>query len=445
LNPSFTWGVATSAYQIEGGRHAGGKGESIWDTFSDAGRLADPGDVACDHFHRWQDDLDLMAELGVDAYRLSTAWTRVLPDGDGQVNPDGIEFYRQLLTGMRERGIEPYLTLYHWDLPRSLQDRGGWPERETVDAFERYATVMVENLGDLVSNWITQNEPWVSAFLGHLYGIFPPGQADWAMALRASHHLLLSHGRAMEAIREVDPDARLGIALDCRPTRPGSDPRPATRHFDGFRNRWMFDPIFGLGYPEDMVVEYESAGRIPGGLESFVAEGDMETIAASNDFLGINYYTTVEVTPGAEERDDPEGPIGGSDDPRFTEMGWLVDPAGLEEFLVRVHDEYRPRSILITENGASYSDGPDEDGVIDDTRRIEYLAGHISAVERARAREVPVDGYFVWSFLDNLEWLQGFSQRFGLVWVDHETQQRVPKASFRWYGERIRSKGALGG
>ncbi|HUG32388.1 MAG TPA: GH1 family beta-glucosidase [Acidimicrobiia bacterium] len=439
MNRAFVWGVATSAFQIEGARDAEGKGVSIWDRFSDEGRLQDSSEFAADHYHRLDEDLDLLAELGVDSYRFSTAWTRVIPDGDGAVNRGGLGFYRRLIDGLVQRGIEPCLTLYHWDLPQSLQDRGGWTSRPTVDAFAGYARIMAEELGDGVGRWITQNEPWVSAFLGHRDGIFAPGLTSWESALMAGHHLLLSHGRAVRAIREVMPDASVGIALDCRPSAPSSEEViDADRHFDGFRNRWFFDPVFGKGYPADMVSEYVQRGYLPDGLDGFVTEADLGEISLPIDFIGINYYTTLQVGVGDEESDEPEGPVGPDPPPGFTEMGWRNDPDGLSAFLERVARDYGPESILVTENGASYSDAPDETGRVRDERRIAYLEAHIEAVLSTRSQGVPVDGYFVWSLLDNLEWVQGFSQRFGLVWVDQQTGERIPKDSYYWYRDRIR-------
>ena len=441
MNKPFVWGVATSAYQIEGARNEDGKGDSIWDRFSDLGRLRDPGDIACDHYHRLEEDLELLAGLGVDAYRFSVAWARVIPDGDGPVNSAGLDFYKRLVDGLVERGIAPYLTLYHWDLPLALQDKGGWTSRSTVDAFARYAEVTAESLGDDVASWITHNEPWVSTFLGHLEGIFAPGLSDWPTALTAGHNMLLSHGRAARAIREVLPDARVGITLDCRPSRPADEASvEAERHFDGFRNRWFFDPIFGRGYPEDMVESYTDLGRLDQGL---VRDGDMDEIAAPIDFLGVNYYTTLPIGPDQSESDYTEGPVGKGAPPGFTEMGWRSDPDGLRDFLQRVADDYGPPSILVTENGASYSDGPDDEGRVRDDRRIEYVSEHVEATLAARDRGAPVDGYFLWSFLDNLEWLEGFSQRFGIVWVDQETGRRIPKDSYYWYRDRI-SRGSGG-
>jgi beta-glucosidase len=439
LTQPFAWGVATSAYQIEGGRHEDGKGESIWDRFSDEGRLADPGDVACDHYHRLDEDLDLLADLGVTAYRFSTAWTRIVPDGDGAVSKDGLAFYDRLIAGLEERDIEPALTLYHWDLPQALQDKGGWESRETIDAFARYATIVAETFGDRIGRWITQNEPWVAAFPGHRDGVFAPGLTSWEKALTASHHLLVSHGRATRAIRDVLPDASFGIALDCRPSEPADDESiEANRYFDGFRNRWFFDPVFGRGYPEDMVDAYTERGYLRSGLGALVDEGDLDEIATPIDFIGLNYYTTVTVSAGSEESDEPEGPVGANPPEGFTEMGWRNDPQGLTDFLKRMSDTYAPASILVTENGASYGDMPDGNGRVNDERRIEYLDAHITAALNARESGVPVDGYFVWSLMDNIEWTSGFSQRFGLVWVDKETGQRIPKDSYFWYRDRIR-------
>jgi beta-glucosidase len=375
--------------------------------------------------------------LGVDAYRFSVSWPRVLPEGDGEVNRQGLDFYRRLAQGMRERDIEPWLTLYHWDLPQALQDRGGWANRDTCSAFARYAAVMADGLGDLVGHWITHNEPWVAAYLGHLYGIHAPGHQDWSEALAAGHHILLSHGMAATELRRRLGQARIGIALDCRPARPRTDSPAdieATRHFDGFRNRWFFDPVLGHGYPDDMVAAFTESARLD---KDLVRPGDTETIAADLDFLGLNYYTTLSVTAGEEEVDEPEHPPGPNPDEGHTEMGWAIDPSGLEGYLHHLHDRYRPPSLVVTENGASFSTGPDRTGAIDDARRIRYLSDHIAAVLQARADGVPVDGYFVWSLLDNLEWTLGFDQRFGLVWVDHRSQQRIPKNSYRWYRDTI--------
>lgn len=361
----------------------------------------------------------------------------MIPDGDGEVNREGLDFYRRLVVAMRERGVEPWLTLYHWDLPQALQDRGGWARRETASAFARYASVVADTLGDLVGHWITHNEPWVAAYLGHLYGAHAPGRQDWPAALAAAHHILLSHGMAVAGLRPNLGQARIGIALDCRPARARTDSPAdieATRHFEGFRNRWFFDPVLGGGYPDDMMEIFTREGRLDHDL---IHPGDLDTIAADLDFIGLNYYTTVSVAAGEEETDDPELPPGPEPAEGYTEMGWAIDPAGLEAYLHHLHRRYRLPSLVVTENGASFSTGPDEEGVVDDIRRISYLDDHLKAVLRARAAGVPVDGYFVWSLLDNLEWTLGFGQRFGLVWVDHQSQERIPKESYRWYRETI--------
>lgn len=434
----FVWGAATSAYQIEGGR-TDGKGQSIWDTFSDQGRLRDSGDVACDHYHRWSEDVALMKELGINAYRLSIAWTRVLPEGTGEVNQAGLDFYRRLIDALNNNGIAPWVTLYHWDLPQALQNQGGWAQRKTIDAFVRYTAVLADGLGDRVTHWITHNEPWVATVLGHIDGVFAPGLSDWSDGLRAGHHILVSHGRAVEALRERLPKAQIGIALDCRPADPDSPSpeRSAWRHFDGFRNRWFFDPVFGQGYPSDMVKAYRERGR----RIDFIEKGDLEVIATPIDFLGLNYYTSVYVLPGDEESEVPAVEPGPNPPEGYTEMGWKITPDALTDFLGRVTRTYQPPLIVVTENGASYSESPGPDGRVHDQRRIEYLQSHISAVEAALDAEFPVGGYFVWSLLDNLEWISGFSQRFGLVHVDHTTQKRTPKDSFYWYRDLIRSAG----
>lgn len=428
----FTWGAATSAFQIEGGR-TDGKGQSIWDTFSDQGKLRNPGDRTCDHYHRWEDDVRLMGELGLRAYRLSVAWTRILPDGRGAVNQKGLDFYRRLVDGLLDTGVEPWVTLFHWDLPQTLEDQGGWPVRETVDAFLEYTEVLVSALGDRVKHWITINEPWVAATLGYIEGVFAPGRSDWRDGLAAGHHLLLAHGLAVPVIMELSPGSKVGIAIDCRPARPRSQTpadEAAWQHFDGFRNRWYFDPVAGLGYPEDMVQTYRERGRWD---DSLVHPGDLEAIATPIDFLGLNYYTAIEIAPGGEESEHSDVAPGPDPPETHTEMGWEIIPEALTEFLIRIHHDYRPKTIVITENGASYSDAHD------DQRRIDYLAAHLVAVEAAVEAGVSVDGYFVWSLLDNLEWTAGFSQRFGLVHVDFDTLVRTPKASFAWYRRRIAS------
>lgn len=447
-SPEFKWGVATSAFQVEGAARADGKGESIWDRYcSIPGNVVDgsTGEVACDHYNRMPEDVRLMADLGIGAYRFSIAWSRILPEGTGPVNRAGLDFYDRLVDELLEAGITPLATLYHWDLPQALQDRGGWPERTTADAFVRYAEAVSERLGDRIHDWITHNEPWVAAFAGHLEGVHAPGERDWGRALAAAHHILLSHGRAVPVLRANSRGSRIGIALDCRPSRPASgDPADARaqQHFDGFRNRWLFDPVFGRGYPQDMVAEFRARGRYPGERPPFERPSDAAEIGAPIDFLGINYYTSIAVSAGLDETEDTGVEPGGDPPPGHTEMGWPITPGALTGFLERVHHEYGPIPMMITENGASYSDGPGSDGRIDDRRRIHYLQAHITAMGEAIERGVPVNGYFVWSLLDNLEWSLGFTQRFGIVWVDHATGERIPKASYDWFSDLIEAKPA---
>lgn len=439
--PGFVWGAATSAFQIEGGR-TDGKGQSIWDTFSDRGRLADRADLACDHYHRWPADVALMKELGLDAYRLSIAWTRILPEGTGAVNQKGVDFYKRLIDGVIEAGITPWVTLHHWDLPQTLQNQGGWAARETVGAFVEYVEVVVAALGDRVSHWITQNEPWVAAVLGYAEGVFAPGVADWKSGILAGHHLLLAHGEGMAAIRSRSVNAKVGLALDCRPARPASqraEDVDAWKHFDGYRNRWFFDPLFGHGYPDDIMSSYRGMGRIHD--VEWIRNGDLDLISSPIDFLGLNYYTSLVIEAGQEEGERSGVDPGPQPPPGFTEMGWAVTPEALTEFLGRINEDYWQGPIYITENGASYSDGPGRDGAIHDVRRIEYLHSHLAAIEAAIDQGMPVAGYFHWSLLDNLEWLAGFSQRFGLIHVDPETMVRTPKASFEWYRDVIARNG----
>jgi beta-glucosidase len=436
----FALGAATSSFQIEGSADL--RGETIWDRFIAERGLPDDGLTACDHVARAEQDLDLMAELGLEAYRFSVAWARVLPDGRGRPDPRGLGFYDRLVDGLLERGITPWLTLYHWDLPQALEDRGGWRTRDTAGAFTDYAALMADTLGDRVVNWITHNEPWVASMLGHRDGVFAPGSRDMGEALTVAHHLLVSHGAAAQAIRAYAATPRVAIAVDCRPAVPASDREPdveATRHFDGFRNRWFLDPLFGMGYPEDMAADYRARGlfdaREDG--EGPVRAGDLELIAQPLDVLGLNYYTGITVRAGHSEDEASEVPPGPRPPAGHTEMGWAIQPDVLRDFLLRLTHDYSPSSIMLTENGASYSDGPDAEGRVQDTRRISYLHAHLSAALDARAAGAPVEGHLTWSLLDNLEWAMGFSQRFGIVWVDHATQQRIVKESGWWLRDVI--------
>ncbi len=436
----FVWGVATSAHQIEGAYDDDGRGPSIWDRLEAVpGSIADGSDasVACDHYHRWREDIDLMTRLGVNAYRFSIAWPRILPAGRGTVNAAGLDFYDKLVDALVDGGIRPFITLYHWDLPQKLQDNGGWLSRDTVDAFVEYADVVTARLGDRVKHWMTHNEPWCIAHLGHDSGEHAPGIKDPAGALRAAHHVLLSHGRACPVIRKNVPDARVGIVLNLTPSSPASnnpEDADASRWFDGFFNRWYLDPLFHGGYPEDVVEDRIAAGHLESRQLPFVRPGDMETISAPTDFLGVNYYSRVVMRAGEDAW--PEAVQVVPDD-GLTDMGWEVYPQGLTELVERVHREYGPQRIYITENGAAYSDGPDESGRVADTRRIDFMRGHVRACHRAIENGVPLAGYFAWSLMDNFEWAHGYERRFGLYWVDYKTQKRIPKDSAFWYHDVI--------
>jgi beta-glucosidase len=428
----FVWGAATAAYQIEGATEADGRGESIWDRFSHTpGKVAngDTGDSACEHYYRWREDLEVMSSLGLQGYRFSISWPRIQPDGRGPANQKGIDFYRRLSEGLLERGIAPLATLYHWDLPQALQDEGGWASREVADRFEVYAELVFEGLGDVVQDWVTHNEPWVTSFLGYGYGTKAPGIQDWREALTAAHHVLLSHGKAVAAFRDGRRSGRIGITLDL--THVYGDAEAALR-FDGNRNRWFLDPVLRGGYPADMVDYYES--RL--GPLDFVQPEDLEEIAVPIDFLGVNFYQ-----PAVVRLDGDRGPVGIQElppDGPTTAMGWRVAPGALTELLLRLKRDYGAVPLLITENGACFDDPPvDGTGVVEDSQRVEYLRGHIAAVESAVAAGVDVRGYYVWSLLDNFEWEHGYSSRFGIVGVDFESQRRTPKRSALWYRDLI--------
>lgn len=434
----FTWGAATSAQQIEGGRHEDGRGESIWDRFAaTSGKIEDGSnsDIACDHYHRWREDIDLMTDLGLDSYRFSIAWPRILPEGRGTPNPAGLDFYDALVDGLLEAGIQPFPTLYHWDLPQALQDEGGWGERKTVEAFVDYARVVVERLGDRVGEWVTHNEPWCIASLGHEEGHHAPGHLDPAEALRVAHHLLLSHGRATKAIREVSTGAAVGIVHNYCPAFPATDSdadHDAARWFDGFFNRWYLDPLFRGEYPADAIADRIDAGHIhlEGSDLPFVLDGDLAIISTPLDFLGVNYYSRVIMATGEDGKRAAVPP------PRpeeLTTMGWEVYPRGLYDSLMRIHREYAPRRIYIAENGAAYDDPSGADGRIADTRRIDYLREHLLAAQQAIVDGVPLAGYYAWSLMDNFEWGFGYAKKFGLYAVDPETLVRIPKDSAAWY------------
>ncbi len=428
----FLWGAATSSYQIEGATREDGRGESIWDRFSHTpGKVAngDTGDVACDHYHRYRQDVALMQRLGLRAYRFSIAWPRILPQGEGAVNQAGLDFYDRLVDALLEAGITPFATLYHWDLPQALQERqGGWADRAIAGQFAHYADVVSRRLGDRVKFWATHNEPKITALLGHLYGEHAPGLRDAEITARVVHHLLLSHGQAVSVLRRNVEDAQIGIVLTFSPV---SAPPDQWAVMDALHNRMFADPVFKGAYPQELV----ASGMLPGLAD--VAD-DMAVIAQPLDFLGVNYYSRYVI-----EGEGRKGSRMSSEDVEHTAMGWEVYPQGLYETLTRVHRDYAPPALYVTENGAAYDDRL-EDGRVHDPQRISYLRRHFVAAHRALQEGVPLRGYFVWSLLDNFEWAFGYSRRFGIVYVDFPTQARIWKDSAYFYRDVIAQGGVVG-
>jgi beta-glucosidase len=435
----FAWGTATASYQIEGAVAEDGRGPSIWDTFSHTpGRVAngDTGDVADDHYHRYRQDVGLLAELGVSHYRFSIAWPRLQPEGRGRLNQAGVDFYGRLVEALLAVGIQPWVTLYHWDLPQALEDKGGWPLRDTAHRFADYAAAVHDRLNDRVGTWTTLNEPLCSSLLGYAAGVHAPGRTEPAAALRAVHHLLLGHGLALQALRDQDARSTLGITLNLAPVDPagaGEADAVAARRIDGLANRLFLDPLLRGRYPADVVEDLQGWSDW-----SHLREGDEATIATPLDLLGVNYYQRHVVRSGGAS----EGPSPwiGSGDVAFvsrglqrTEMGWEVDPQGLYDLLLRVRRDYGPLPLYVTENGAAFADRPGPDATVPDPARVRYLDRHLRWAHRAIADGVDLRGYFVWSLLDNFEWAFGYAKRFGLYYVDYPTQRRLPKDSARWY------------
>ncbi|OON77013.1 GH1 family beta-glucosidase [Streptomyces tsukubensis] len=458
--PGFLWGAATSAYQIEGAAAEDGRTPSIWDTYSHTpGRVSggDTGDVAVDHYHRWQDDIDLMSGMNLGGYRFSVSWSRVQPTGRGPAVQRGLDFYRRLVDGLLERGIKPALTLYHWDLPQELEDAGGWPERETAYRFAEYAAIVGEALGDRVDSWITLNEPWCTAFLGYGSGVHAPGRHEPRAALASAHHLNLAHGLAVQALRTaLPPRAGVAVSLNSAVVRPLTDAPEdvdAQRRIDLLANGVFHGPMLKGAYPEGL---FEDTARVTDW--SFVRNGDLETAHQPLDALGLNYYT-----PSLVSGPRPEGGGSGADGHGASEfspwpsaedvvfhqtpgertgMGWSVDPTGLYDLLTRYSKLAPGLPLYVTENGAAYEDKPSADGSVHDPERIAYLRGHLAAVHDALRDGAPVAGYYLWSLMDNFEWAYGYSRRFGAVHVDYETLARTPKSSARWYG-RVAASGVL--
>lgn len=441
---SFVWGVTTASYQSEGGVKEDGRGETIWDRFSHIpGRVFhdDNGDVACDAYHRINEDVELLKELGVKAYRFSVAWARIFPDGYGKVCEKGLEHYERLIDKLLNAGIEPYVTLYHWDLPQRLQDEGGWTNRKTAEHFLEYCRLLFDKFRGKVRHWITLNEPWVVSFMGHYTGEMAPGIRDFSAALLTAHIQLLAHGMVVNAFREMEIPGEIGITLNLCPkeslTELEEDKKAAVRH-DGYANRWFLDPLFRGKYPEDMWEWYKQNNVVMPEIKN----GDMECISAPLDFLGFNYYN-IDYTVEDKSVWPLEFRTGFSGGNPMTHYQMPVIPEGLYKILMRLHKEYRLKKIYITENGASYQDHPDRNGEIQDEARIDYLYTHIEKAAEAMKEGVPLAGYFVWSFFDNFEWATGYENQFGLVYVDRKTQERIKKKSFQWYRNVIDENGLI--
>jgi beta-glucosidase len=435
----FLWGAATAAYQIEGAVDRDGRGPSIWDTFSHTpGAIlrGDTGDIACDHYDRWEADLDLLSDLGVNSYRFSVSWSRVLPTGAGSVNTPGLDFYDRLVDGLVARNIAPMVTLYHWDLPQALQDVGGWANRDTAHRFADYSRIVHERLGDRVGHWLTLNEPYCSAFVGHLEGRHAPGIRDEAIAVSTVHHLLLGHGEAIQALRADGATGQLGITCNLTSPHPASDSEAdvaATRRLDLYENRMFLDPLFKGRYPEDAASYYEGVSDF-----DFVRDGDLETISEPIDYFGINYYERhlVEADPADAIRGWRRVP-----DPDQTIVGIGVHPEGLHEILTRVSRDYTSVPLIVTETGLAMHDYVDPERQVKDDKRIEFFDGHIRAAHQAIEQGVKLVGFFPWSFMDNYEWAWGYAYRFGMYYVDYATQERIPKTSASWYSKVTRANG----
>lgn len=455
----FLWGAATAAYQVEGAAWTDGRTDSIWDQFArvpGAVLHGDDGEVACDQYHRYREDVALMRRLNLDTYRFSTSWSRVRPDG-GAMNPKGLAYYDRLVDELHANGILPWLTLYHWDLPQALEEKGGWTHRDTAYRFAEYAVTMHEALGDRVGVWTTLNEPWCSAFLGYTGGQHAPGRQEGGAGLVAAHHLMLGHGLAVQALRERAPEANLGITLNFEVEDPVDPNDPAdvdaARRLDGQFNRMFADPIIHGAYAPDVLQDVAGLG-----LEEAIHDGDLEIISTPIDSLGVNYYhgNLVGARPSGQQRGGEaptdratSSPFPAADgcfvhprDLPVTDMDWEIQPEGLTRLLLRLQEQYTgPKGIAlyVTENGCAYDDVPDADGFVDDQNRLDFYDGHLRAIKEAIDLGVDVRGYFAWSLLDNYEWAWGYGKRFGIVRVDYETQERIVKASGRWYGEAART------
>lgn len=438
---NFQWGVATAAYQIEGACYEDGKGENIWDRFCHIpGNIAGDAnaDVACDFYHRYKEDIRTVHELGIPCFRFSIGWARIYSDGPDKINEKGIDFYEQVIRELERYEIKPVITLYHWDMPQWLQDIGGWLNRESIRYFAEFCETMIRRFDGRVDKWITINEPWVCAFNGHYWGNFAPGLRDFSAALQAAHHMLCAHGTVVRMFRDKEYQGEIGIVLNLCPKDPASEEetdKEAARIDDGFSNRWFLDPLFKGRYPEDMVHWYAMHEIV---IPS-IREGDMELISEAVDFLGINYYY-VEFVKKCEDRWPLYFDTTTKDYP-VTAYGWAIVEEGLTRLLVRLHKEYGEPRLIVTENGASFVDTVDEDGKINDDNRIDYLRRHIKACHRAAEQGVKLEGYYVWTLMDDFEWPTGYQNYFGLIHVDRDTLHRTVKKSGYWYGRVVRENG----
>ncbi len=438
----FLWGSATASYQLEGAVNEDGRGPSIWDTFSATpGKVknGDSGAIACDHYHRYKEDVQLMKRIGMDAYRFSVAWPRVIPEGTGAVNQVGLDFYDRLVDELLANGIQPYATLYHWDLPQALEDKGGWPNRATAHAYVNYADVVTQKLGDRVKNWMTFNEPWVFTFLGYGMGIHAPGRTDLKAAVQAVHHFLLAHTRAMSVIRHNgDAQTRIGLVMNPNWSDPASDSdadKAAARRWMGFFNDWFLDPIYKGDYPDFMKEVF--ADFLPE-----IEEGDLAEIHEKGrpDYLGVNFYTRSVVANDPQSFPPMSVKMIPQPQNEHTEMDWEVSPEGIYNIIMRMHTQYSPGDIYITENGAAFNDVV-ENGEVHDERRVAYYRAYLANIHRAIQDGAPVKGYFAWSLMDNFEWAEGYTKRFGITYVDYETQERILKDSGKWYSQAIADNG----
>ena len=443
----FKCGTATSSYQIEGAPTAGGKGPSVWDSFSHIeGKIknGDTGDTACDHYHLWRDDIALLKKLGVNAYRFSISWPRIFPTGkENEPNQIGLDFYSRLVDSIRENQISPFISLNHRDIPLGFEDFGGWPERDIVHEFVKYSYHVSKHLGDRVRNWITHNEPWCVSYLGYIEGHKPPGLINkWSKSLATAHHLLLSHGMAIPEIRNNSKQSEIGITLNLNTAIPASEStydKDACKFYDGQFNRLYLNPLYNNEYPDDVFEYLKTKSLISESDLNFIKQGDLNIISTKTDFLGVNYYSRAVIRN--EEIDEKNNLPRNVDMGPKTDFGWEIYPPGIYDLLMRLKNEYKVQNIYITENGCSYGDGPNSEGKINDKRRIEYYRSHLTELKRAIEDGAPCNGYFAWSLMDNFEWAQGFSQRFGLIWVDFETLERIPKDSYYWYKKYISANG----